>query len=128
MSESIHITMENTIREAISSSLEDSGIHFGENVILTNVLDGMINGNAFTALAIQKAMTAAMTAMKFDPAAFEEDVKTPQLVTVPGIGPMEWDAWCKHERCTCSGCDTDTNDCAFKFDLYNKDGDCLAMK
>lgn len=73
--ESIHIIMENIIREAIDSSLEDSGIHHGENVVLTNVLDGLVRNNAFMALAIQKAMGAAMTAMEFDWEAFEKSEK-----------------------------------------------------
>lgn len=31
-------------------------------------------------------------------------------------------------RCTCLNCDWETNNCEFKFDLYNTDGDCLMEK
>jgi hypothetical protein len=34
----------------------------------------------------------------------------------------------KYYRCSCLWCDWKTNDCRYKFDPYNTDGDCLMEK
>lgn len=33
-----------------------------------------------------------------------------------------------NRKCTCDYCDAQVNGCPYAFDLYNTDGDCLAIK